>query len=74
MQGANLPAAILDLCLPPGAEGVAPYLGLSRVGGLDDILIWQPFSLDILRFRPPADLQQGMAWPCQIVLMEFGGA
>eukprot|EP00660_Eupelagonema_oceanica_P019368 gene19368-biopygen18698 len=47
VQGMTFPAIILDLCLPTDAEPGAPYIGLSRVRSLQDLLIWGRFPRDL---------------------------
>ena len=52
-QGQTLPKIVIDLNMPPGAVEVASaYVPLSRVRKLEDLVILQNFSIDVLRVKP----------------------
>lgn len=52
-QGQTLPKIVIDLNMPPGAVEVASaYVPLSRVKKLEDLVILQDFSVDVLRVKP----------------------
>lgn len=52
-QGQTLPKIVIDLNMPPGAVEVASaYVPLSRVKKLEDLVILQDFSIDVLRVKP----------------------
>ena len=53
LQGWTLPAGKLDLNLSKNTDPVTGYVALSRFKRADDVLILQPFSLDIFQQGAP---------------------
>jgi hypothetical protein len=52
-QGLTLDAAMVDLCFDESADAATAYVALSRVRSADDILIMQPFTLDLFQKGMP---------------------
>ena len=57
VQGATLPAAIIDLAIPSGGGGFSDtYVPLSRVKRLEDLAILRPFEQSVLQHRLDPDI------------------
>ncbi|CAF1544221.1 unnamed protein product [Rotaria sordida] len=62
-QGQTLGKIIIDLIMPPDPVEVAsPYVPLSRVKRLDDLLIIRPFEFATLQMKPSTAQLEELKW------------
>ena len=52
-MGALLPAAIIDLQIGRGVNGIASYVAMTRVRKKTDLLIFRPFDREVFAAGPP---------------------
>ena len=52
-QGRTLPAAIIDLQIGRGVNGIASYVAMTRVRKKTDLLIFRPFDREVFAAGPP---------------------
>ena len=52
-QGRTLPAAIIDLQIGRGVNGIASYVAMTRMRKKTDLLIFRPFDREVFAAGPP---------------------